>query len=94
MNNNYTYNNLGSIARDVAQYWPSGSDKTTKYPHKNGDKSKSYVDVEECKVFPVKGESVEEKWEKSMSEREDLNLRPLDPQSSALPDCATSRGKI
>ena len=26
-----------------------------------------------------------------MSEREDLNLRPLDPQSSALPDCATSR---
>ena len=25
------------------------------------------------------------------SEREDLNLRPLDPQSSALPDCATSR---
>ena len=25
------------------------------------------------------------------SEREDLNLRPLDPQSSALPDCATFR---
>ena len=27
----------------------------------------------------------------TLSEREDLNLRPLDPQSSALPDCATSR---
>ncbi|SVB06636.1 uncharacterized protein METZ01_LOCUS159490, partial [marine metagenome] len=27
------------------------------------------------------------KW----SGREDLNLRPLDPQSSTLPDCATSR---
>ena len=26
-----------------------------------------------------------------VSEREDLNLRPLDPQSSALPNCATSR---
>jgi hypothetical protein len=25
------------------------------------------------------------------SEREDLNLRPLLPQSSALPSCATSR---
>ena len=28
------------------------------------------------------------------SEREDLNLRPLDPQSSALPDCATSRNSL
>ena len=27
------------------------------------------------------------KW----SGRQDLNLRPLDPQSSALPDCATPR---
>src|SRR4051812_21146398 len=26
------------------------------------------------------------------SERQDLNLRPLDPQSSALPSCATLRG--
>lgn len=25
------------------------------------------------------------------SERQDLNLRPLDPQSSALPGCATLR---
>jgi hypothetical protein len=25
------------------------------------------------------------------SGRQDLNLRPLDPQSSALPSCATSR---
>ena len=29
------------------------------------------------------------------SGRQDLNLRPLDPQSSALPDCATPRrGRI
>ncbi len=28
----------------------------------------------------------------SLSGRQDLNLRPLDPQSSALPSCATSRG--
>lgn len=28
----------------------------------------------------------------SQSGRQDLNLRPLDPQSSALPSCATSRG--
>ena len=28
-----------------------------------------------------------ERW----SERQDLNLRPLDPQSSALPGCATLR---
>ena len=27
----------------------------------------------------------------SWSGRQDLNLRPLDPQSSALPNCATSR---
>ena len=27
----------------------------------------------------------------SWSERQDLNLRPLDPQSSALPSCATLR---
>src|SRR5215470_1138157 len=26
-----------------------------------------------------------------LSGRQDLNLRPLDPQSSALPSCATSR---
>ena len=26
-----------------------------------------------------------------LSGRQDLNLRPLDPQSSALPNCATSR---
>ena len=26
-----------------------------------------------------------------MSGRQDLNLRPLDPQPSALPDCATPR---
>ena len=38
---------------------------------------------------PVGGlnESEKEFW----SGREDLNLRPLDPQSSALPDCATPR---
>ena len=30
---------------------------------------------------------VSEKW----SGRQDLNLRPLDPQSSALPNCATPR---
>ena len=29
--------------------------------------------------------------EKVMSGRQDLNLRPLDPQPSALPDCATPR---
>ena len=28
---------------------------------------------------------------KEWSERQDLNLRPLDPQSSALPGCATLR---
>ena len=28
---------------------------------------------------------------KTWSGRQDLNLRPLDPQSSALPSCATSR---
>ena len=28
---------------------------------------------------------------KKWSGRQDLNLRPLDPQSSALPDCATPR---
>ena len=27
----------------------------------------------------------------SLSERKDSNLRPLDPQSSALPSCATLR---
>ncbi len=32
----------------------------------------------------------------SLSRREDLNLRPLRPEHSALPDCATPRkqGKI
>ena len=34
-------------------------------------------------MIPKKGE----KW----SGRQDLNLRPLHPQRSALPDCATSR---
>lgn len=28
------------------------------------------------------------------SGREDLNLRPLDPQSSALPSCATPRKTV
>ena len=32
-----------------------------------------------------------EKYKKIWSGRQDLNLRPLDPQSSALPDCATPR---
>ena len=32
-----------------------------------------------------------EKYKKNWSGRQDLNLRPLDPQSSALPDCATPR---
>ena len=30
-------------------------------------------------------------YRKIWSGRQDLNLRPLDPQSSALPDCATPR---
>ncbi len=29
-----------------------------------------------------------------ISERQDLNLRPLPPQGSALPSCATSRNKL
>ena len=32
-----------------------------------------------------------EKYTKIWSGRQDLNLRPLDPQSSALPGCATPR---
>ena len=31
------------------------------------------------------------KKERKWSGRQDLNLRPLDPKSSALPSCATSR---
>src|SRR4051812_17695330 len=31
--------------------------------------------------------------QKQPSGRQDLNLRPLDPQSSALPSCATSRSR-
>ena len=35
--------------------------------------------------------SPKDKKTKKISERQDLNLRPLPPQGSALPSCATSR---
>ena len=46
------------------------------------------MDFEEFKVLAL-GDYLSSL--KPLSEREDLNLRPLDPQSSALPNCATSR---
>ena len=48
----------------------------------------TYDDFEEFKDLPYVPVFVEVN---PLSEREDLNLRPLDPQSSALPSCATSR---
>ncbi len=41
------------------------------------------------KAFTENDESLILKW----SGRQDLNLRPLVPQTSALPDCATPRTK-
>ena len=46
-----------------------------------------YFEDLESRFLAQYPETIEQDW----SGRRDLNPRPLDPQSSALPDCATPR---
>ena len=86
-------NNMKLLARKSIEKVAVGSEKTTKnlMLTKNIDRRaicQHSMDFEEFKVLAL-GDYLSSL--KPLSEREDLNLRPLDPQSSALPDCATSR---
>ena len=76
--------------------------KTTKNPLSTLDSSKARYEIfvnifvnmwilRSLRIFFQVGGLSSRNLENPLSEREDLNLRPLDPQSSALPDCATSR---
>ena len=86
-------NNMQMLARKSIENVAVGSEKTTKNlmlskKVNRRDICQHSMDFEEFKVLAL-GDYLSSL--KPLSEREDLNLRPLDPQSSALPDCATSR---